>query len=226
MLTVPHSEQDQTWFYETLQQAALKRIDKYLTKTPSNPLKNTAAYPVWLGNKMDEEIDMCVLCNLLCWIHERPLAKSYHIAESLRFIDEHIREGVWLRKPVIPAPYYPDAAIIAYHLARLCTFTDFLTKATRYILCEQIENMDAGNGQTRWSILQTARHRLHLAPLTATEELKDDTDSFSFFTAGMFNAFNHLKTISRWPATHLHYICPTFNKVLQVEAHWLGSLKS
>lgn len=217
MLTIPHSSQNEQWFYDELQMAAHKREKKYCFNTERESL---AAYPVWLGNRMDKELDICVLCNLLCWLHKKSFATNRFTQESILFIEKVIAGGLWLKKPVAVAPYYPDSCVVAYHLARYCHLTNYMSEQTKAILQDQLEKLTPNRSLTRHAMLQTARQRLNARPVERPANIADDTNQFSFFTAGMLNAFKGLKAVSRWPVTHVHYVCPAFNKVLQAEA-WL-----
>jgi hypothetical protein len=78
-------------------------------------------YAAWLGDKMPWVVDACAMVNLLS------LFRGLEPTEFTRQSDEQIKkivdEELYMSAPYETAPYYPDTAVIAYHLSKWLVVT-------------------------------------------------------------------------------------------------------
>lgn len=101
---------------ETAAVAALQAdIETHLSKHyPGYP----KIYPAWLGDRMPWVTDVCAMTNLLGLFGTSGLTDSVYLVQSEQHLSEVVRKSRWRKAPYHVAPYYPDTAVVAYHLAR------------------------------------------------------------------------------------------------------------
>lgn len=77
-------------------------------------------YGVWFGSgKMPIELDICVLCNILCFKQQFQLSLNEQDEASLEFIRIAIETQDIVYQPFALSSYYPNTTVILYHITRL-----------------------------------------------------------------------------------------------------------
>jgi hypothetical protein len=85
--------------------------------------KQPRLYAAWLGDKMPWVVDVCAMVNLLSLFREHRLEPSEFVVNTEAHIEKIITEASYIKIPYETAPYYPDTAIIAYHLSKWLMIT-------------------------------------------------------------------------------------------------------
>ena len=82
-------------------------------------------YKTWFAEKMKQDIDICVLTNVLLFVFEKKLRLSATDSVSMRVIKHVIQNNLHLNKAYLISSHYQNTAIILYHIARLISTANF-----------------------------------------------------------------------------------------------------
>ena len=116
---LPDDIDDTSLVYGALQTAptqvkALQQdIERHFSDHYSNQPK---FYAAWLGEKIPFVVDVCALANLLNLFNKSGLAATEFSSASSSYLREVILSRSYITSPYQVSPYYPDTAVIAYHL--------------------------------------------------------------------------------------------------------------
>lgn len=86
--------------------------------------RGISVYKTWFAKKMKQDIDICVLSNVLLFMHEKKLTMSYIDTTSYELIRSAISQGYHLNKGHLLSSQYQSSTIILYHVARLLAVTN------------------------------------------------------------------------------------------------------
>lgn len=225
-LTVQRPIDDVVWLKQKLIQHTNQRGEKVNTLPHCRHLM---AYSTWFGDKMPIDYDVCALSNIfyLIFLHNLPL-NSYD-EDSLTLINSVIANGEYFSSPFGVAPYYPNAAIILYHLARLlATFENRFSAATKNKLVYDLQQAAVRASQHMEQIL-LASALMKMRERVPYDINIDSIDSkelrnFSWFTGGLLTVFGGKP--AEWPLLHLKYCSEAFNWTLVLEYEVLRTHKS
>ena len=149
------------------------------------------AYGVWFGSgKMPIEIDICVLCNILCFNQQYQLPLIEQDQASFEFIRMAIESNDILQRPFALSSYYPNSSIILYHIARLW---DTLARPGVHLPTQKIIKLiqaQAHDVSTQFEkmLLDIALLKMQVLPEKSTldgNQLIEEFKSFPYFIASM-----------------------------------------
>lgn len=152
---------------------------------------NLPAYGVWFGSgKMPIELDICVLCNILCLTFQQQLPLNEQDRASLEFIRIAIDTQDIMNKPFSLSSYYPNTTIILYHLARLCAaiHQPALHLPTQKIVTLLQIHLPLVNSQFEKLLLHIALIKMKAWPSNPaldTHALNKEFQNFPYFIASM-----------------------------------------
>jgi len=195
----------------TLREDIEKHFIKYYPQQPK-------LYAAWLGDKMPWVVDTCAIVNLLS------LFRGLEPTEFTRQSDEHIKkiieEALYVTAPYKVAPYYPDTAVIAYHLARwVSEKDDTLLLSTLQKSLEEL--LKTEKNEFRAMLYCISLMRLGASPIKsiADDRLADDLQKHPWFYGTMLSAVRPgwLQRIGQLKLFHIAHSCPAWNHTLWLE---------
>ena len=78
-----------------------------------------SVYPTWFADKMKQDLDICVISNVLLFVFKKKLPLTPADQHSIDFIKEIISTKEYLKQPKEVSPHYQNSAVILYHVTRL-----------------------------------------------------------------------------------------------------------
>jgi hypothetical protein len=184
-------------------------------------LHHFRAYSTWFGENMPIEFDVCVLCNLLLWIHHYNLEINKNDEATLQLIEETINKSLYFTSAFRSAPEYPRDTIILYHISRVIAQTTFLSDLKNKIV-KDLRNIENRKSNTPFdqlllsnSLLKLGEGPLSSTPITDFEEIKNNW----WFTAGFLSVYSNpiVQKLAPHPLFHFRFYCPGFNMALWYE---------
>jgi hypothetical protein len=110
----------------TMDQPVRDRMLKYALRPDRkvvghSPIKHRSkkVYETWYANKMQQELDVVVMANVLLFVMEKGYSYQTPDRHTIDCLKTIIDEGQYIKDPIGYAPYYNKSAIILYSLARL-----------------------------------------------------------------------------------------------------------
>jgi len=99
-------------------------INEQSTRHPSvkstyKQYRESKAYRTWFADKMKQDLDICVIANVLLLGAKLEREPDSITRASLNFINSAVRQNLHDNKPHLISPHYQRTTIILYHLARL-----------------------------------------------------------------------------------------------------------
>ena len=86
--------------------------------------RQTTAYKTWFARKMKQDIDLCVLANILTFVQHNSLAMGSVDSASIRLIVSMVQNNLHIDRPFLASPHYQRSPVILYHLSRLLSLCD------------------------------------------------------------------------------------------------------
>lgn len=187
--------------------------------------KKLPAYGVWFGTgRMPIEFDLCVMCNILYFTFKYHCQLNKHDFASLEFIRKAIVDDDISKYPFNISYTYPDASIILYHIARLCSIMDDPGKflPVNLITHKTNERLENAEGILEKIILSTSLARLGVKTGKIDYRLRDlekEFDSFHFFIAPMLCGTGNslLYHFAKYRIFHLFFGCKAYYYALAFE---------
>jgi hypothetical protein len=184
-------------------------------------LRHYQAYSTWFGKNMPIEFDVCVLCNLLLWIHHFNLDINKNDEATIQLIEETINKSLYFTSAFRSAPEYPRDTIILYHISRVIAQTTFLSDHKNKIIkdLKSIENRKSNTPLDRLllsnSLLKLGERPLSSILIRDLEGIKNNW----WFTAGFLSVYSNsiLQKLAPHPLFHFRFYCPGFNMALWYE---------
>ena len=201
---------------------------QYPSQQPSSPLTparylDLKGYPTFFGKKILREMDACVLSNILYLILAKDLPWSPTADQSLIFLERTLQTGDFLQQPFAVAPHYGNAAVIYYHLSRLCSaFPHSKVSTLKPLLLSYSQRLKALEWDFMEQILLASSWlRLGEEPLQIVlpDNYHQAFSRFGFFQAGMLTVFqkSSLRYWAAHPFFHLKFRCTAYYYTLILE---------
>jgi len=194
--------------------------EKSISSIPKK-YRSTKAYRSWFATKMKNDIDVCVLCNVLIWNFENKLKLSKVDLDSILLISNLITENKLLKQAYIFAPHYKNKAIVLYHVVRCLELTKYveLCKHKHTLIKNCFALLKTVKHPLEKIILHTSLYKLGHATKFNLHFSTKDINSFYWFKANPFSITKPwIKTLfSRKNFLHLQYQCTPYNWVLILE---------
>ncbi len=173
-------------------------------------------YAAWLGEKMPWVVDACAMINLIALFDKHDLEPTLYSTSSNLYLEKIVREGSYISNPYEVAPYYPDSAIIAYHLAKWLS----QARIDNQLLVKFLQDVNALLARE----VHPFKKMLYVICLLKLGETKSivpaplDTD-YPWFYGTMLSAVKPgwLQRIGRLKSFHIAHSCTAWNQTLRME---------
>ena len=160
-----------------------RKVVKYF---PSE-YRSKKVYEVWYANKMQQELDIVVMANVLLFVIEKGYSFQTPDRLTIECLKTSINEGWYFKDPAGYAPYYCRPALILYSLARLVEkdTTGEFTAERKVLIRDLRQALDQTDQAIDKVMIATSLLRLgvsdplHLSP----NQIIQDAQSF-VFTSG------------------------------------------
>jgi hypothetical protein len=199
--------------------------NRHIIQSTYADYKKLPAYSTWLGHKVPVDFDICVLSNILYFVHIYNLPYTDADSASLKLICQAVHKRQYRADAVYLSPYYNKSSVILYHLARLMSSKHIpeLEQLRSLLIADAKELYSGTNNYMEKVILSTALLKWNVAlPCfdqdIATQSICTQND-FVFFIANMAsmlpNPINRHLTKSN--IGRFDYYCQAYNDVLLLE---------
>ncbi|ANI89502.1 hypothetical protein A9P82_09500 [Arachidicoccus ginsenosidimutans] len=195
-------------------------------KSADKKYRSYNAYSTWFGKKFPVVFDAAVLCNILTFVQTYNLAWTHADSASLKLIEQVIKNGDYIQKPLEIAPNYGKTSILLYHFSRLMEVKKIpsLDSLKPLLVKESRELLVSSKNILEQIILANALHRfgekatIVLPPKNEMEKQIEQND-FPFVIGNIpsyfSNTFKKLFYKSGWLL--YYYYCPAYNDALLLE---------
>ncbi len=201
--------------------------NKKRAKTIHKNYRLYKTYSVWYGKNFPPVYDVCVLCNILCFVQRYHLTWTAADSAALNVIVKAIKNKDYINKPLSVSPYYGSTSLLLYHLARLMSYGKILPLEAlqpQLVMMASLQFATSDNLLQK-IILSSAIMQWGYAPppmkLPETEEAitQIENSDFPFFTGNIPSYFAPLYRYvflqNKWLLFY-HY-CPAFNDALLLQ---------
>lgn len=194
--------------------------------TTSSAYQDYPAYSAWFGKKFPVVFDISVLCNVLLFVHNNRLIMSDADNAGLQLIIKTIERNDHIRRPVFVSPYYPQTAIIIYHISKLLQTNSFsaLEPFRQSLTVSALDLYQKTNDKLEQIILSNAIMKMGglvgAMPVMHTDQIASiEKSNYAFFTGNIPSYFQHtLKSISNgFRIMQYRHYCPAWNDALLLE---------
>jgi hypothetical protein len=182
--------------------------------------KQPRMYAAWLGDKMPWVVDACAMINLLSLFQHQKLLPTTFTGTSEAYLKDIILTKRYIKTPYEVAPYYPDSAVIAYHLAKWLSGDREKLEPLIAGFVSDVEALLA----TEWNDFKAMLYAISLLkvgvrPLREIELYQLEGDSYPWFYGSMLSAVKPrwLQKMGRFRLFHIAHSCPAWNHTLWVE---------
>lgn len=204
---------------------AFANNQKHRVKSTFASYKSLPAYSTWLGHKVPVDFDICVLANILSFVHAYNLTYTAADSASLQFICRSVQNRQYLSDAIYISPYYNKPSIILYHLARLMMSKQVpeLEQYRGRLISDAIKCYATADTFMDKVILSSALLKWNVVLPAFEEELNPQyflqQHEHVFFVANLAsmlpNPFN--RPLARSNIGRFDYYCPAYNDVLMLE---------
>jgi len=208
---------------------ALKQKMTNYTNSVSRPIHSTLkqyrdynAYLTWFGEKMKQDIDICVMSNTMLYILQRDLPLNQFDSATIQLIEKMVVINDHIKNPDIVSPHYQNSSVILYHLSRLISSSDqeVLSNLKSPIINALYDRMHRANNRIEKVILLSSLYRLDEKPEVNIDfsDIENDFDDFTFFIANPFSGSSMFtKRIFDKNVFHIKYRCEAYYWTLILE---------
>ena len=204
---------------------SLKNSFEQLSSVPvytlPKPHQQSKAYRSWMATKMKNDVDICVVCNVLIWASQNKLTLSAIDKDSIQLVCNVVKSKNFFSKCYLHAPHYKNPAIVLYHITRCIVQTQHpqLLALQKNIIAHCEQSLQQFCHPLEKIILYTSLHQLGKEiPFDMSFHSKT-LDSFYWFKANPFSIAKPWvkKLFSRHNFLHLQYQCTAYNWILILE---------
>ncbi|MBL0765438.1 hypothetical protein [Marivirga atlantica] len=159
-------------------------------KSTLKQYQNSKAYRTWFANKMKQDLDICVISNVML-LGAKLERKPDSIAKaSLSFINSVIQEELHDTKPHLVSPHYQSTTVILYHLARLLEagYYQEISQLREIIIDDLYFQLKIAESSVDQIILLTSLIRLNeqIAFEIDLEDFENDIKTYAWFKGNPF----------------------------------------
>lgn len=210
--------------HEYMQRFANTRIKRI--KNTFKKYNRIPAYSTWLNSRMPVAFEICVLSNVLYFVHQYQLPLRQADSASIDLLKQMIINKDYLKHAAYISPDYNRPAVIIYHLARLLgKFSIPALDSLKPQLINDARDLFHSSGLFLDKvILNTSLIRLGAAPESAEFRGRFSFDAvekneFYLFLGDMATYLpNPLRRpIAKRKSGKFYFYCPAYNDVLLLE---------
>jgi hypothetical protein len=108
-------------------------------KSTYKQYQNSQAYRTWFADNMKQDLDVCVMANVLLFVGEKKLTLEPVDYETVSLLKDVIANGIYKKRPYLISSHYQDETVILYHLARVVAIDSFAWGIARHQLIADVE---------------------------------------------------------------------------------------
>ncbi|MGY5353044.1 hypothetical protein ACXGQW_10895 [Wenyingzhuangia sp. IMCC45533] len=199
---------------------SLSNDGKPLKSIPKSYQK-TKAYRTWFATKMNHDMDICVVCNVLCLMFQNQIPFTETDIDSINLISELIATNKFIRQAYLFAPHYKTKSIIIYHIVRLLHVTQIpqIVKHKQQLINQCKSLLKTKINPLEKVILITSLYKLGSKLEFTIKINSSDFKNFYWFKANPFSiSAPWIKTLlSQKKFLHLEYSCAVYYYTLILE---------
>lgn len=179
-------------------------------------------YAAWLGDKMAFVVDVCAMTNLLNLFNRSGLPATEFSYASSSYLREVILSKAYISSPYKLSPYYPDTAVIAYHLAKWLSLTgDRREELVRHMVPDLKALAEKEQHPFRAMLYASSLQRLNPDAnyQISFEQIEPFLPVFPWFFGSMLSAikWKTLQKRGNLKIFHIAHVCEAWNFTLWME---------
>lgn len=195
-------------------------------KTTKKKYQKIPAYSTWYGVKMPVDFDFAVHCNILAFVNKYNLKWSKTDSATYNLLLHIIDAREYITDASNVSPYYADAAVLLYHIARLYSVKTLEGLAERKpkLIEDANKLLVTTNNKMHQVLIATSLLKLKSkAPvINIDEEVMHqtlNTTNFVYYTGHLFAHYNNpIKFVANlFKQTEFKWYCSAFNDCLLLE---------
>ena len=207
------------------------QIDQQPVRSTLPEYRDLPVYRTWFADKMKQDLDICVMANVLLFVFEKDLPLSKADRQTMQLISRMVRERQHISQPALVSPHYQQTSIILYHLSRLLVAADhpLLEPIRAQLISDLYASLQKDGHPMEKVILLSSLYRLGEHPDLQPEETQviPGAEPFYWFRANPFSGKRlwMKRTIFRRAWLQARYSSPAYYRALQLEMQLLSRLK-
>lgn len=152
-------------------------------KSTFKTYRESEAYRTWFAKSMKQDLDICVMSNVLTYVFEKNLPLNKVDSASMDLITQMIKDQRHLTHPEIVSTAYPNTAIILYHVARVLSVSNDtgFNSLKEEIISEIRAQLTAEANTMEKVILYSSLIRLGESPEFRIESINISTEMTDFY---------------------------------------------
>jgi hypothetical protein len=156
--------------------------------------RRSKAYRTWFAYRMKQDMDICVMSNVLLFVYEKNLPLDSTDYRSIALIKRMVNNDDIMKYGYLVSSHYQKSPVILYHLARLISVAHNpkLNSLIPKIVADLKSELKVSTNRMEQIALLTSLYRLHQPvnfKFTYGNILKD-MQSFYWFRANLFSGSN------------------------------------
>lgn len=161
------------------------QINQEPVKSTLQAYQDLPVYRTWFADKMKQDMDICVLANVLLFVFEKELPLSEADRQTISLISRMLKERQHITQAKLISPHYQQTCIILYHLSRLLVAAHHpqLNKLKEALISDLYWQLQRSENLMEKVILLSSLYRLGEQPGYALDEnqLTRDAETFDWF---------------------------------------------
>lgn len=185
--------------------------------------RSSKAYRTWFAQRMKQDLDVCVMANVLLFVFEKKLELDSVATQTIDLLKRIIHEDEHLKHEHLVSTHYQSSSIILYHLARLIQRADHpeLNKLRKCIIEDLYDLLEQTDNHMEQVILLTSLHRLNEQTGFSLnlDDIRRDMNSFFWFKANPFCGSSVVvkRLVGQSNFLHFKYKCEAYYWSLVLE---------
>ncbi len=193
--------------------------------------RRSKAYRTWFAHRMKQDLDICVMSNVLLFVYQKHLPLDSTDYRTIRLISRMVEDNDIMKYGYLVSSHYQQTPVILYHLSRLILVADNpeLNELIPKIVADLKSELKVSHNRLEQIILLSSLYRLN-QPVDFTftyGSILKDMPSFYWFRANPFSGSNvFLKRImGRHGLLNFKYSAQAFYWSLVLELQQLSGAK-
>ncbi len=217
--------------------AEVKKLMELQTRSPKKVLstfrkyQNSKAYRTWFAFRMKQDLDICVMSNVLLFVYQKHLPLDSTDYRTIALIKQMVNNNDIMKHGNIVSAHYQKSPIILYHLARLISKADNqqLNSLIPKIVTDLKSELKISTNRMDRIILISSLYRLHhpVGFEFTYKNILNDMNSFYWFHANPFSGDKviYKRIMGRNGWLNFKYKCNAFSWSLVLELQELSGAK-
>lgn len=161
------------------------QIDREPVRSTLPEYQELPVYRTWFADKMKQDLDICVLANVLLFVFEKELPLSVADRHTISLISRMLKARQHMTQAKLISPHYQQTSIILYHLSRLLAIANHppLNELKEPLISDLYRQLQRSDDQMEKVILLSSLYRLGEQPgyVLDEQQLTQDVEAFDWF---------------------------------------------